>query len=761
VPAAGEAAPRAASRSSSSSSSKKSSKSSSSSSNKSSSSTSSAAGAPAAEAPAAAAPAAEADAVPDAQAARDYKRQYLGTWSHTDLDGLKQPADLSKGELGELVMRLSADTFAVQHRNRVRKVAVVDERHADGKLHKHFAMLAELPWGTHALEVALRRERIYVQFSSTHDYYWTTFAYLTVPGDGPDHKGPGDIDPDGPWLSPGHPSVRESLLDVPRGARRCDKQRVRDWLGVEVSRSSTSSPTMCMSDQEMQAYIRQNKLYTQTALLAFVETELVQARAAGDTRRLTPSLAAEAYCLKYRRDLATFVEFVWSKAHAPQLQKILGSPVWDIICWAKEGLPCVCRGQWIPLTERMLREQCEAFPEGRGIPTAEKPESAAVRAAHRICLQRGCAKGTNVYVYGPRSSAKSHTLSPPASILGEHCFVRPVNNRGGQGNNYPLQGLLDKKLCVLQDLRISTFNLSFDAMLVWWEGTPFDLVLPRNHYKSNVRYRDRVGVFASSGSKLRIPHREAVELQVDPLAQNDMMDERWRYFYHARGYHRSEQVDCLPCGRCYAHWVTARDPDVDAIVAATPAGLERQGTGAAPQQAALHMQQQQQQLAAAPSPGPQRPPPHVQQQQSAAAPPPVPQQQQQQQQQSAAAPSPGPQRPQLHAQQQPAAAPPPVPQQAPLHLQEQEQQQQQQAAPPGPRPLAPRQAAPEELLEQVRGEILAWLAERRLPMPVVHSMERLANDLRWSSRYRPTFGRIGVFLRKYNMVTGDGFLQVP
>ena len=76
-------------------------------------------------------------------------------------------------------------------------------------------------------------------------------------------------------------------------------------------------------------------------------------------------------------------------------------------------------------------------------------------------IKKGCAKHLNVFLYGPKDSGKRHVLKPLAVIFKDHVFLRPV----GRGN-YPLQDIFGKKVCVLQDVRVSTFKLAWDSLLV-------------------------------------------------------------------------------------------------------------------------------------------------------------------------------------------------------------------------------------------------------------------------------------------------------
>ena len=145
---------------------------------------------------------------------------------------------------------------------------------------------------------------------------------------------------------------------------------------------------------------------------------------------------------------------------------------------------------------------------------------------------------------------KSHLLKPLLQIFGSAAFARPC----GQ-SNFPLQNIFGKKVCVLQDLRVSTFKMGFDSLLVWWQGESFPAPLPRNMHKEDVLYTEAAGSFASAGQKLRIPLKEAWAAEVDPAAQNEMMDARWRYFHFPVSLDKGVRVDISPCPKCFATWL--------------------------------------------------------------------------------------------------------------------------------------------------------------------------------------------------------------
>ena len=165
------------------------------------------------------------------------------------------------------------------------------------------------------------------------------------------------------------------------------------------------------------------------------------------------------------------------------------------------------------------------------------------------------------------------------SLFGKYCFVRPV----GRTDNFPLQEIFGKKVVVLQDLRTTTFNLPWDALLVWFEAEDFMVPLPQNHFMGNKLYEEKAPIFASSGAKLRMSRKEAEVLHIDPDRQNDMMDTRWVYFRHSVS---MDACDAIPtCTRCFSEWLCRESPVIPAphfpIVpnVVVPAGAETLSTG--------------------------------------------------------------------------------------------------------------------------------------------------------------------------------------
>ena len=203
--------------------------------------------------------------------------QYHGTWSHSDHPNRKSPEDMPKHEFGELLLRLAEKVFrrsSESRRCRLKKVincAVFQEPHASGKPHYHFPILADRPWSSEPLKRELRSESIFVDFSCDHDYYWTTFVYLCVPGSGVGEKRAEDIDND-PWLSPGHLSTNATLSNIPRGARACDKARVRRFLSLDTPAATNSKKDIALTDKDFAKHVVDKNLLAVTAVQGFVSS---------------------------------------------------------------------------------------------------------------------------------------------------------------------------------------------------------------------------------------------------------------------------------------------------------------------------------------------------------------------------------------------------------------------------------------------------------------------------------------------------------
>jgi hypothetical protein len=118
--------------------------------------------------------------------------------------------------------------------NTVEKIMVFRELHSDRHVHYYAVVLAARPYSWAPVQKALRDgDRVFTTFGGTHSYFWTAVVYAGVPSE---HKAPEELDAS-PWHSHGR-TLREELMDMPRGARRAEKLRVATHLGLPAPGAS-------------------------------------------------------------------------------------------------------------------------------------------------------------------------------------------------------------------------------------------------------------------------------------------------------------------------------------------------------------------------------------------------------------------------------------------------------------------------------------------------------------------------------------------
>lgn len=223
--------------------------------------------------------------MPTGPACKIRKEHYSGTWSHTDRSDLKAPKDMSKTDFGKLLvqtctaifMTVLADGMARARHNRLVKASVFEEKHASGEIHFHFILLAEIAWCFVPLVRALWSKKICVDISTSHAYYWTSFLYVAVPGTGPNDKKEEDLDTS-PWLSEGHPSKIDTLKDIPRGARSCDKSRVRRYLNIFEPQAKAAADAS-LTDKDFSELVVARGLNTVQKVQAYVSVTRDKLRA--------------------------------------------------------------------------------------------------------------------------------------------------------------------------------------------------------------------------------------------------------------------------------------------------------------------------------------------------------------------------------------------------------------------------------------------------------------------------------------------------
>ncbi|CAJ1343268.1 unnamed protein product, partial [Effrenium voratum] len=223
------------------------------------------------------------------------------------------------------------------------------------------------------------------------------------------------------------------------------------------------------------------------------------------------------FFFRHFKDIPTLLATVWDiQASTDNLKRLKMSP-WELVCAAARD-KCVCDGLWIPLMRDNLRVQCGNFPPQMS--QEEKPEEARLIAAITRTLQVGAKKFNNLFFYGTRNAGKSCAIDPVTYIFGAKLtYTRPAGKC-----NFPLQGIVSKKVAVLQDLRPQSMRIGWDSLLVLLEGQRVAVAMPRNVNSEDVTWSAKGMPFFISGSdKLRISTEDAHREGVDVETQNAMM----------------------------------------------------------------------------------------------------------------------------------------------------------------------------------------------------------------------------------------------
>lgn len=439
------------------------------------------------------------------------------------------PENLGKAGFAKLLQEVTDQHFG--DRNKVIKFSIFEERHADNSVHLHCAMLCDRPCVSGPLVRLFKEKKVYTYFeSSATEYYFSLIVYLSIPSATKPACDPA------PFLSEGHPTILETLQEPPRGANRTDKERAKAFLG---KKGVNSSVQRAMDHVEFAKFAIANKLRSKTSLLAYLKKNH-----SDETVK-----AAEQYCFRFSSQLESRLSFAWEWEDAPQKEQADNTSAWDMVLEAANH-DCICDGKFTELLESNLHFQCNGFPAFMN--QEEKPTPECFREAMVRSLQVGARKLTNLFLFGPRNSGKSSALAALEAIFGpKFCFSRPAGKSG-----FLMQGILHKKVCILQDLRPNTLRISWDSMLVWLEGAPLTVALPRNSFAEDVLYTDAAPVFISAAEKFRISTDVCIKENIqDPQVQNDMMDSRFRFFAFPRSRPSKDLIVCSPCVCCFSRWL--------------------------------------------------------------------------------------------------------------------------------------------------------------------------------------------------------------
>ena len=111
-------------------------------------------------------------------------------------------------------------------------------------------------------------------------------------------------------------------------------------------------------------------------------------------------------------------------------------------------------------------------------------------------------------------------------------------------------GVENSEVIFLNDFRWSAQIIPWHNLLLLLEGAVVHFPAPKTHYAQDIVFDKDVPVFATAKEHFSFVQGGAVD-----CVETEMMTVRWRFFQFFSQIPQSEQVDILPCPRCFAEFI--------------------------------------------------------------------------------------------------------------------------------------------------------------------------------------------------------------
>jgi hypothetical protein len=213
--------------------------------------------------------------------------------------------------------------------------------------------------------------------------------------------------------------------------------------------------------------------------------------------------------------------------------------------WAGLSKPCVCGGQWPKFVEAALHLN--------GI----HPWSLA-HDMHSSLLHGRCETvPTMVFAGLQGGEGKSLLLTPLAAVLGDE-YVQ----EGLASGNFPMLGLENKKVVILNEWRFNNATLPMSMQLLWLEGKAVPLARPQNSdaFCGHCKYKGSAPIFITMPLKRLEPlMAEANTAMTQGLpSELTMLMRRLRVYKFTRAAPKPP-TQLPPCASCFAQFVIEGD----------------------------------------------------------------------------------------------------------------------------------------------------------------------------------------------------------
>ena len=236
------------------------------------------------------------------------------------------------------------------------------------------------------------------------------------------------------------------------------------------------------------------------------------------------------FCFQHEARLQDLVRRCWRFEKVEECVRQNAKSRMQLLKDAGEGA-CVCSGKWKPAA-------CDLF-QRNGL-SATKWCKAVL---HSMEHGRG-EKGSLVCHVGVEGDeGKSFLWGPLPEVFGEDKIFTPVKS------SFPLMGLEDCRVALLDDWRFGEDILPYNVQLLWFEGKPVVIARPQNQATGHLRYRSDDPIFISTleASLEEVPKT----LQPGDVA---MMKKRLTVFRFVTKLQNPDKT-IKACGRCFVDFL--------------------------------------------------------------------------------------------------------------------------------------------------------------------------------------------------------------
>lgn len=437
---------------------------------------------------------------------RQIRSVYLITYSKADVEIIA-----SRDSFAVVVLD-SFQNADPTSKSKVVKWVCSQERHQNGEIHYHMAV--KLDRNRRWLSVrnyADKKHGLKLNFSSTQANYFSAWKYTTKD--------------DNEYLeSEGHPDLKNAPQTQEASQARVGEMGRNGKRGKKRKRGRQPQ----LSIYEVSQMAVQKGIKSRLELLSLAN----QQKEDGKTD-LAEFIANRGY-----KAVEEAIRIGWEMEEAPAKLERNNKTRMEILQEFLE-VECVsgCNKQWLSIAKDILRRN--SIPE------------AAFTEVVRNLLVKGRGKYCNILLKGPANCGKTFLLNPLNSIF--HTFTNPATT------SFAWVGAEDCEVIFLNDFRWSEKIIPWHDLLLLLEGQTVHLAAPKSHYAQDIVFEKDVPIFCTGKDELVYVRGGVVNLR-----ETEMMQVRWKVVSFNAKIPSSEQVDILPCPRCFAEFICGRQGSVAA-----------------------------------------------------------------------------------------------------------------------------------------------------------------------------------------------------